>query len=265
MNPSLSCINILGFGTMGKQIASLFYLAGYQVYIWNRNPIDLSKLEFEIKKNKRVFQDWKEGHIIHTPQLDQLSDHITIESIAEDVITKKDLYESLKHHIKKPYFTNTSSLQPSEIGLDVYGLHFFNPISQIRLIELYLKPEVQLQTLLPDFHEFCAKNQFEIIQVKDNRGYLGNLLLFQEIANIFKAIETYHYSYTQINMMYRFLYPQRDIFKIIDLIGIDLVEKILKNLNAQDPTIYFPKKLTEALEKNILGKKNHTSITQLLF
>lgn len=64
--------------------------------------------------------------------------------------------------------------------------------------------------------------------------------------------------------MYNHLYNKRNIFSVIDSVGIDVSLNILKNLKTENEFIYIPKILEDAVSKNILGKKNKTSILQLI-
>ena len=57
---------------------------------------------------------------------------------------------------------------------------------------------------------------------------------------------------------------QLNPINLIDLIGVDTCLKILKNLNEKNNQFYIPEILQTALDKNILGKKNKTSIKSLL-
>ena len=87
--------------------------------------------------------------------------------------------------------------------------------------------------------------------------------MFGEISNALKLIEKYDYPVEAILDIYKCLYNGRDIFSIIDLIGIDIVLKILVNMHEEDDAIYVPNCLKAALKENILGKKNKTTMDVL--
>jgi 3-hydroxyacyl-CoA dehydrogenase len=72
-------------------------------------------------------------------------------------------------------------------------------------------------------------------------------------------IELYNYPLSEIEKVYNRLFD-KNLFKTIDIIGVDITYNIIKNLKEQDDNIYLPKILKESVENNILGKKNGTSI-----
>lgn len=254
-------INILGYGLMAKQIAALLGLGGYKVYIWNHKKIDLKGLERQTRLIQRATRLNLRGEISVVGKLDDLEDNLTIESVVEDIEVKKNLYFELRGKISNAYCTNSSSLSPSDIGAGVYGLHFFNPI-HIKFIEYFeaVPPSDDLRMLL----EFFRQHKFEVVPVQNNRGYIGNNVLFNEISSVLKLIEKFHYPVDSINLFYRKFHDGRDILMIIDLIGIDVVRDILTNLKEVDNTLYIPECLSLAISRNILGKKNKTSIKQVL-
>lgn len=255
-------INILGYGVMGKQIAALFYLGGYDIAIWDKYEIDHQELYRQIELLKFFFKSNLTGNITFVNSLDGLENNLTIESVIEDIQTKKEIYNFLKTRISKSYFSNTSSYAPSEISGEVNGLHFFNPIS-LRIVELYLFNKAKNDEL-KDILKYLRSADFKIIEVHDNRGYAANYLLFHEISSALKLIEAFGYSVNAVEGIYKNLYNGRDIFKIIDIIGVDVVYKVLNNLKEKYETIYLARCLEEAIEKNILGKKNKTSIRGIL-
>ena len=89
-------------------------------------------------------------------------------------------------------------------------------------------------------------------------------MLFREIINAFIMIEQYEYSQASITNIYKSLGRNYDLFSVIDLIGVDTTYRILENLKEQDNSLYLPTTLREAIKVNILGRKNNTSICQLL-
>lgn len=247
---------------MAKQIASLFYIGGHEVAVWNDVEMNQDDIYRQIKLLRKSIDCRQEGIITFVDSLERLEDRLTIESIIEDIEIKRQIYGSLETKITKPYFTNTSSFSPTEIGRDVNGLHFFNPIT-LKIVELYLCDGVD-RNELDHILKFLNSLDFEIVDVHDNRGYIGNNILFHEISTALKLIEKFDYTTETVRTVYKKLYNGRDIFAIIDIIGIDVVYKILINLKEKDEDIYLPLCLKSALEKNILGKKNRTSIKQIL-
>ena len=255
-------INILGYGLMAKQIAAVLYLGGHNIFIWNHKPFDEKELSKQVKLINRSLGSDKIGSFNVVNSLEEISDNLTIESIVEGIEAKISVYEKVRQRITKGYFTNSSSYSPAEIGDDVGGLHFFNPIT-MKFVEIYESeqaPNNEIELLISSLEAF----EFSVVRVKPNRGYIGNYILFHEISSALKLIEKYNYEVTTVSRIYDRLYNGRDIFNIIDLIGIDVVYKILQNLKEEDDSIYLPNCLKEALSKNILGKKNKTSLRGII-
>ena len=246
---------------MGRQIAGLLYLGGFNINIWSHSEIDESLLTKQIKILKRNLKNTVDGKYNLFANIEDLPDAITIESITEEIEIKRNIFNELKH-FTSPYFTNSSSYAPSEINERVNGLHFFNPIN-LGIVELYLNQTTNAESIKPII-DYLLSIGFEIIHVNNNRGYIGNYILFNEISSALKLIEKHNYTIDQVNAMYRKLYDGRNIFSIIDIIGIDVVYKILLNLNDEDNSIYVPTCLSKALKLNVLGKKNKTSIRDIL-
>lgn len=247
---------------MAKQIAALLYLCGHNINIWNHTPFDEKEVFKQVKLINRNLGSDKIGCFNVVSSLDELPDSLTIESIVEDIGVKISIYEKVRISNTKGYFTNTSSYSPGEIGCDVGGLHFFNPIT-LKFVELYEPAQVpknELALLI----ESLELLDFSIVRVKGNRGYIANYILFREISSALKLLETYNYNIGDVSNIYAKLYNDHDIFQIIDVIGIDVVYKILQNLKEVDDSVYLPNCLIEALAANVLGKKNKTTLRAII-
>lgn len=255
-------INVLGYGLMAKQIAALFYLGGYNVAIWNHCPVNETELHKSIKLLNRFMSSDKAGSLTFLSDIEKLNDHFTIESVVEELNTKKNIYQKLKNSITKGYFSNTSSYAPTEIGENVGGFHFYNPIT-IKMVELYVPPNL-VSDEMSETMSYLKSAGYDLITVNSNRGYVGNYILFHEISSVLKLIEKNNYSVEVVNSVYAKLYEGRNIFNIIDIIGIDVVLRILQNLKEEDNGIYIPACLKFSIDNGILGKKNRTSISTSL-
>jgi len=257
-------INILGYGIMGSQISSVLILLGHKVNILSRKDISEETIMKNIKRTSRLLS-------LEINNLDfniciniiNLPNTLTIECINENLNDKKAIYKQYSIKNDKPYITNTSSYSPSEIDKSISGIHFFNPIT-IKLIELYLTDEDSLNEELIELINSLTNNGFDIVNVKNNRGYIANYILFEEISTAIKLIEKYNYPMKSILQVYKHLYEGRNIFDIIDLVGIDITYNILCNLKELDESVYVPKLMEEALAEGYLGKKNKKTFKSFL-
>ncbi|MGB6327682.1 MAG: 3-hydroxyacyl-CoA dehydrogenase NAD-binding domain-containing protein [Halarcobacter sp.] len=257
-------INIIGYGIMGSQISSLLMLIGYKVNILSRESISENTIKKNIKKTARFLSlELKTvDFTLHTNLVD-LPNVITIECIDENIEEKKMIYDYLIKVNNKPYLTNTSSFSPSEIGEKASGIHFFNPIT-IKLVELCLTHNHSSSEELSKLIVSLKDIGFDIVDVNNNRAYIANFILFEEISTVIKLIEKYKYDMQSILKVYKHLYNGRNIFDIIDMVGIDITYNILTNLKEIDDSIYVPDLLQEALNNGYLGKKNKKTFKSFL-
>ena len=247
-------INILGSGYMGKQIASLLTLIGFEVFIWyNQKEINLAdNLNYEIKKLEKILKLKNTGKINIIGKIDELEENLTIETVKEDLDIKKKVINNLNY--KKNIFSNTSSLKLSDIGENVNGFHFMNPIS-MRYIEICERRDYSKD----DLHfvlEKLKKITYQIVNVQDTPGFLINKIIFKDISYFFYLIEKDNFDRQNILDIYKSKLNRNDPVRLINVIGVDTSLAILKNLNNYDKNFYVPKVLEEAVSKNILGFKN---------
>ncbi len=246
-------INVLGSGYMGKQICSLFVALGHTVNIWQNSEDKLDQsINTEIDKLNKHFNTNNNGKFYIINSLSDLEENLTIESVKEDLVIKKEIISKLK--FKDNIFSNTSSLKLSEIGENVNGFHFMNPIT-IPLIEL-CKINKYSDNLLKELLISLEKYSYEIINVVDNPGFLANRILFKEISYFFYLYEVEKKSINELKKIYKVLLKNSDPIKIINVIGIDTSLAILENLNKEDKSIYVPNILKASVENGILGFKN---------
>lgn len=252
-------VNVLGFGVMGKQIVSLLSLLGYEVTVWSMNRPNLNELVL-IKDKLRDRLKCNEKEILICECIEDLDDNLTIEALVENLDVKKSIYTQLKNKITKGYYTNTSSYSPREIGDEIGVLHFFNPI-RMKFIE-YLPSCADSKS--KDLVCNLEDNGFLVARVKQNRCFIGNFILFHEFSAYFKLLEKYGYNYGELDKVMCKLYGDRDILKIMDIIGIDVTLKIMENIKEDEHEFFVPKLLKDAIDHKILGYKNKTSIKDFL-
>ncbi|WP_335778838.1 3-hydroxyacyl-CoA dehydrogenase NAD-binding domain-containing protein [Campylobacter jejuni] len=232
--------NIIDFGLMGKQISALFYLLGHEIGVYNKSKLNIYEFEKQIKllQRKIDFSNFNAGKINIYQHIEDLKNSLTIESLNEDLNLKKEIMQILRDN-NNIVFSNSSSLSMDDLNCDF--IHFFNTI-YIKLIEL-CDSNLERFTPLKDL----KKLGFHIICSKGNRGALANLLLFNEISSFFKIIEKYDYNFKECQTVYGLLYEKRNLLNIIDTIGIELCDKICKNLKEDDENFYHPKIFKKAL------------------
>lgn len=256
-------INVLGHGVMGAQVAGLMQALGHEICVWTRTASDekIKRQSQVVKLLRRALALSGEGgrcEIVHT--LSTLTPALTIESLPESPEIKRAVMSQLRYDTSDvEFFTNTSSLAPASLSSTAIGMHFFNPIHVVRLIELSC-PIVSLGPLGQQLVSELRGAGYEIVSVRPNPGYVANFMLFHDISAALKLLDRYGYDADVIDQIWKKLGHETSVFDLIDLIGVDVVRDILSRLSEIDAGFYVSPLLTQAIGRDILGRKNRTSI-----
>jgi len=260
-------VNILGFGVMGRQISALLEGLGHEVTVWCRRPSEELTSRYAREKKlflKKIPPQKTGGSVSLTAEIEKLHPCLTIEAVIEDLEIKKKIVGRLPYGFEEfEFFTNSSSYAPCEIRPGARALHFFNPIHSLLIAEMTATAE-ELSPQGRELVESIRTAGIEIVITRNNRGYIGNYILFQEISAAFKLVDRFRYPSKSIDAVMSRMGRTVSIFDIVDLVGIDVVKKILENLKESDHSVYISPVLDEALKRDILGRKNRTSIRELI-
>ena len=236
-------INLIGFGKMGIQITSLLMTMGYKVNIFSKN---FASKEKKFKISNKVFEKYfkikQTGSFFVYQNIEDLPKNHTIETLTEDLDIKKKVISKLKYDFNNLFlFTNTSSYDPKEINENAFGVHFFNPIHQLKIIETTCSKLI-IENNAKFFFDDLKKLNFKIFNVKNNRGYVYNFLYFKKIALYYELIDKYGYQPKEIIDILNAFKTNNDFEEIINLVGRDTTKKILRNLlENQNDIIKNPK------------------------
>jgi len=191
---------------------------------------------------------------------------MVIESIKEDLSDKKYLFNEINNYVDESCIisTNTSSLSINQLGYSIknnsrfIGLHFFNPVPKMKLVEIVSGNNTSKKTL-NDSKEFIKQINYEPILCKDSPGFIVNKLLIPQIANAINLYSENIASKEDIDkaIKLRLGHPMRPL-KLCDYIGIDVVLSILKNLEKSNLNNYTSSidLLEKMINDNKLGLKN---------
>ena len=232
-------INIIGFGKMGMQISSLLMIMGYKVNIFTKN-FSLKEKKFKISNKifEKFFKIKQSGNYEVFENIKNLPKDHTIETLSEDLTIKKNILSKLDYDFDNNFlFTNTSSYDPKEINKNAYGIHFFNPIHQIKIIETTCSKSI-INNDAKFFFDDLKKLNFKIFIVKNNRGYVYNFLYFKKIALCYELIEKFGYKSEEIIEILNAFKTNNNFEEIISLVGKDTSKKIIKNLLENERNIF---------------------------
>jgi len=233
-------VGVLGCGLMGSGIAQVAAQAGYDVVVREVEQKFLDKGLAGIQKNlgksvekgkmQQADADACLGRLKGTTSLQDLADcDIVIEAIIENAQLKKDTYAELDRIVKPEalFASNTSSLTITELSMatarpkQFVGLHFFNPVPVMKLVEV-------VRTILTDDASFDAAFAFakslgkEAVSCRDNSGFIVNRLLVPYILDAIRAFEEGVGSIEDIDkaMVLGCGYPMGP-FTLLDFVGLD--------------------------------------------
>lgn len=188
-------ICVVGTGTMGNGIAQVFAQAGHDVLLKGRSEASLAKAHKAIEKNlARMVEKGKlEGaekdrivaRIKDTLNYEDCAEaDLVIEAIAEDMATKHEVFRLLDGICKPEAIlaTNTSSLSVTEVAAatgrpeKVVGMHFFNPVPAMKLVEV-----IKGKLTSEDVHDRVFALSQEIgktpVSVEEAPGFVVNRIL----------------------------------------------------------------------------------------
>ena len=197
-------VGVIGSGTMATGIMEVFAKAGYDVTFRARTEDKIAGVIAAITKslNKqvekgRLSEDERENvldRLTGTTELEGFGDvDLIVEGIAEDLELKKEIFATLDKGCKPGAVlaTTTSSLPIAEIAAvtgrpqDVIGMHFFNPATIMKLVEVVTTPETAADveaTVL----EVTASIGKVSVRCGDRAGFIVNALLFPYLNDAVK-------------------------------------------------------------------------------
>ena len=192
-------IAIIGAGTMGSGIAQVVASAGYSVILRDIKKEFVEKGLGKIKKNldrnvkkERISAEERNdilGRIKGIVDLEDLKDvDMVIEAITEDLELKKGIFQDLDKICKKDtlILSNTSALSVTELATatsrpdKVMGIHFFNPVPVMKLLEL-IKSITTSEETFNSVKSFALKLDKSPVEVNEAPGFIVNRILIPMI------------------------------------------------------------------------------------
>jgi 3-hydroxybutyryl-CoA dehydrogenase len=274
--PEISAVGVVGAGTMGHGIAQVAAQAGWRTVIYDVTE-ELSRkglqritenLDAGIAKGKVTAEKKAEvlGRLRATAELKDLAEcQLIIEAAPEDLATKQKLFQRLSE-IAAPdaiLASNTSSLSLTEIAAAathperVVGMHFFNPVHVMKLLELVRAHQTSEETLQAA-RAAGERMGKQVIVVKDHPGFASSRLGIALGMEAIRMLEEGVASAEDIDraMELGYGHPMGPL-KLTDLVGLDVRLAIAEYLHRElgSPSFRPPQLLKKMVRAGKLGKK----------
>ncbi len=271
-------VGVLGAGTMGRGIAQVAALGGYQTLLYDPDPeaLEAGQLRLGEELSKGVDRGrWsdEEGsaaveRIEATDEIEALSGcDLLIEAAPEDLDLKRALFaEAASVSERETIFaSNTSSLRISDIAAGVphpervVGMHFFNPPALMRLVEI-VAAEQSSERALAATTEVALGMGRTPIRAKDSPGFVANRLARPFSLESLRILGDGIADAERIDRIVRVGGGFRmGPFELLDLIGLDVNLTIARSFFAQggEPERWRPSPIQERLvAEGKLGRKS---------
>ncbi len=272
-------VGVVGGGLMGSGIAEVCVRAGLDVTVVeadtgrvaaSRGRV-VSSLDRATSRNKLSADDRDRAleRLSFTTDLNQLADRqLVVEAVAEDERLKVEVFQDLDKVVEDRgaiLASNTSSIPIMKLGMatsrprHVIGIHFFNPVPVLALVEL-------VPSLLTDEQTLVRAEAFvgevlgkKAIRSQDRAGFVVNALLVPYLLSAVRMLESGFASAADIDsgMVLGCAHPMGPL-ALADLIGLDTIHAIAESLYAEfkEPLYSAPPLLMRMVDAGLLGKKN---------
>lgn len=270
-------IAVIGAGTMGHGIAQVSAQAGYFVALYDVAPDFIARGIARIEDNLRkgvdrgkISEGEMSGTLSRVGAASALEDAVrdadlVIEAVVERLDAKRELFKELDR-LSKPeaiLATNTSSLSIASIASAterrdrVIGMHFFNPVHIMKLIEIVVAEGTSDETLAAAL-EAAARIGKDAITVKDTPGFATSRLGVALGLEAMRMLEDGVASAEDIDkaMVLGYNHPMGPL-RLTDLVGLDIRLNIAEYLFEKLGSEVFrpPDSLRRKVEEGKLGKK----------
>jgi 3-hydroxybutyryl-CoA dehydrogenase len=270
-------VGVCGAGLMGSGIAQTCAAAGFSVILMEVDAKPLARGVAGITKSLDKFvekgklpqseRDAVLGRIRQTTDVKDLAGcDLVIEAIVENVATKTALFTALDELLAPQAIicTNTSSLCVIELAAKtkrpnrVAGLHFFNPVPIMKLVEV-VKTIATTQDTIDDLFAFATKLGKEPILAQDTPGFVVNRLLIPYLLYAIRVYEQGLASKEDIDkgMKLGCGYPMGP-FELLDFVGLDTTYYIAEIMfdEFKDPMMAAPPLLKRMVLAGRHGRKS---------
>jgi 3-hydroxybutyryl-CoA dehydrogenase len=202
-----------------------------------------------------------------TRDLSDLSEAtLAVEAVAEDVSLKREILEALSVEVPPGGMiaTTTSSLRVSELAqacgrpARFFGLHVFNPVHRMDLVELCFPDGADSETRVRAA-AFCEAIGKRAVEVPDETGFVVNRLLFPYLFDAVRLLERTGMAPEDVDTCMKLgaAHPMGPL-ELLDLVGLDVAEAIGEAIWAEsgDQSHRAPERVRQLVREGRLGRKS---------
>ena len=271
-------VGVVGCGLMGSGIAEVCARAGADVVVREATEELLragrSRVEESLGRAVRAGKLDEAGRdaalariSFHTEWEAMADRHLVVEAVTEDAAAKVEVYRRLDRVVTADdavLASNTSSIPIMKLAMaterpaQVLGIHFFNPVPVLRLVELITSLLTGEAAVARAEAFVTARLGKRVIRSQDRAGFVVNALLVPYLLSAIRMFESGFASRDDIDtgMMEGCAHPMGPL-ALADLIGLDTTMAVAESLYEEfkEPLFAAPPLLSRMVEANLLGRK----------
>jgi 3-hydroxyacyl-CoA dehydrogenase len=278
-------VGVVGLGLMGHGVAQVTAASGFKVVAVETKEdfLQLGKKRIDDSLAKVVAKNVSKGvydeaggkrakdeimsRITFTTKLEDVKDcDLIIEAIAENIDLKLAFYKSLGPLAKKEaiFCSNTSSLQITQMAIasgrpkQFVGLHYFNPVQIMKLVEVIRNKDTTNETF-DKVSSFGKQTGKVTVSCDDTPGFIVNRLLVPYLTQAMGMVDRKEATVPDIDVSMQLGagHPMGPLH-LADYIGLDTLHSILvgwKKNYPNEPAFFIPACLQDKIDKKQLGRK----------
>jgi 3-hydroxybutyryl-CoA dehydrogenase len=270
-------IAVIGAGIMGRGIAHVAALGGYRTILEDILPASLRRAEDEIRGNldkaielgkvSRANADAALARLEYASTVEDAAREadLVIEAVPEEMESKIEIF-TLLDKICRPHTmlaSNTSSLNVTEMASVTYrarkilGMHFFNPVHKMKLLEIVRALETDDETIAAGV-EVGRRMGKEVVVIKESPGFITSRINAMIGNEAFYMLEEGIASAADIDKALKLgLNHPMGPFEMVDLVGLDTRLHILEYLHESLGEKFRPAPLlVQYVKEGRLGRKS---------
>jgi 3-hydroxybutyryl-CoA dehydrogenase len=275
---TISRVGVVGCGLMGSGIAEVCSRAGVDVIV---REIDAAAAEAGQKrlttsldrgvrsgKLSEADRDAALARLTFTTDLGDMADRqLVVEAVIEDEALKTEVFTMLDKVVtdeRAILASNTSSIPVMKLGIatqrpeQVVGIHFFNPVPVLKLVELVTSLLTSPETVTRADAFATDVLDKKVIRSQDRAGFIVNTLLIPYLLSAIRMMESGFATADDIDtgMVEGCNHPMGPLH-LADLIGLDTTLAIADSMYAEfkEPLYAAPPLLSRMVEAGLLGRK----------